>query len=83
MAITVAAMSGVIAIVGVAVAVGLGVKVAVIASGAGVAACNVAVNAGVDRSGVARGRQPFISQMYRRTKNSKLRFIHTLFLTGK
>jgi hypothetical protein len=77
-AITVAAMSG----VAVGIIVGLGAKVAVIASGVGFAACNVAVNAGTDGSGIAGERHPLISQMNTRTKRSGFRFIG-LPLNGK
>jgi hypothetical protein len=75
-ATTVAAMSGVAVgvlgiSVGVTVAIGLGVKVSVIAGGIGFVACNVAVNAGTDGSGVVRGRQPPISQMNARIRTGR------------
>lgn len=72
-AMTVATMSGVAVgvlgiSVGVTVAVGLGVKIAVIAGGVGLVACNVAVNAGTDGADVARGRQLPIRQINARIR---------------
>ena len=69
--------------VGATVAVGLGVKVAVIVGRVGFVACNVAVNAGTDGSGgVVRGRQLPTSQINARIRRSRHCFINWLLSGG-